>query len=406
MRLKSLFKLMIIGIWFLNFNTNLKADDSVLGNFTNGLLSLTIKGDKDGSDSHIMLNGQSYRVVVEQNFGNSFEGFYQFQGKNFLLRGKIEGQMLSLFIDGVNLTLQRQKDNMGDVHASPQSDVKKAAANQNVNSSTPLYMQGDEIGDEFLGFKFVPPAGWTAQKVPGGFLLTSATQKGFILVATHQYRTLDAIRMALKDGWSDAENGTQFVLNGQIEAFSNQGISAEFAGTIQWNQARAKIVTLLSPYSDGVTILVAVENASYSSEYANYAGKIARSVKFAIPKTSPETKQWQEKLKGSRLTFMESYSSNSGGGYNMQEVYSLCQNGNFNYQGNSTVSVDVPGASGSSVGNGGGQGQWKVVTIVGQPTLRLEFNNGQIKEFTITNPDNKLHLNGKRYFLTYNPDCH
>ena len=74
---------MIIGIWFLNFITNLKASDTVPGNFTNGLLSLTIKGDKDASDGHIMLNGQSYRVVVERNFGNSFEGFYQSQRKKF-----------------------------------------------------------------------------------------------------------------------------------------------------------------------------------------------------------------------------------------------------------------------------------------------------------------------------------
>jgi len=389
----------------LNHHTLLLAKDPVNGNFTNELLTITINTNGGEPQSRIVMNGQTYPVMIQQTNGNSFEGFYQFQGKNFPLSGKIEGQLLSLLIDGVNLNLQHQNEKVSEKVNSPQSDFNTAAANQNIMSSTPLRLQGNEIGDEILGFKFIPPSGWTAQKVQGGFLLRSANQKGFILIATHQYRSLDEIRVALAQGWSDAGNGTQFMLNGSVESFSNHGVLAEFSGMIEWNPARARIIILLSPYSYGVTILVAVESASYSTEYARYADTIARSLKFTRPTTSPETKQWQEKLKGSRLTFMESYSSNNGGGYNMQEVYSLCQDGNFNYQGNSAVSIDVPGASGSSIGNGGSQGQWKVVTIAGQPTLRLEFRDGQIKDFTLTNPDNKLHLNGTRYFLTYDPDC-
>jgi len=272
------------------------------------------------------------------------------------------------------------------------------------SSSRTANASAKDVREPRWGITFTPPQGWIAQKTDAGFLLGSEMQKGFIVITPHQYCTMEELRAAASDALID-ENGTELTLRGAVKPFGERGVVADFSGTVEWQPANARAIGLLSPYGGGVTIFAMVEAKSYTPEYASVVESIAKSVKFSKPDIQPLVDQWKEKLRSSRLTFMESYSSGTAGGYTSEVVISLCRDGRFHYRSSGVVSVDMEGASGSSGGRERGAGQWQVIAQMGQPVLELRFADGKVRQYVVTYPDNKLHLNGERYYLTNDAEC-
>ena len=276
------------------------------------------------------------------------------------------------------------------------------------SSQPQIQSGGSTVSEPSWGISFTSPQGWTAQKTEGLIVLGSQTRKGTILIFPHQHNSVDELYAAAREGVFD-ENGTQLVINGAPQPFGKNGAAADYSGMVEWQQAKAHAVGVLSPYGGGITIIAAVEAASYTNEYADFVEAIAKSMKFSKPKTAPVAQQWQQKLRGSRLTYMSSYSSSgygdSYGGYSDKTVIQLCSDGNFLYYGSSLISADAGGVGGYSSSRGGGDGTWKVTAQMAQVVLELAFSDGTVQQYTITYPENKFHLNGNRFFLTYDPDC-
>jgi hypothetical protein len=66
----------------------------------------------------------------------------------------------------------------------------------------------------------------------------------------------------------------------------------------------------------------------------------------------------------------------------------------------SSVSVDVGGAFGSSGGTGNGRGRWYVITNGQVVGLVLEFDNGETQEFRMEYENEQTYANGERVFVT------
>ena len=92
-----------------------------------------------------------------------------------------------------------------------------------------------------------------------------------------------------------------------------------------------------------------------------------------------------------------------GGGYSDEEVIDLCEEGWFNFRSSSFTSITGGAAvSGNVIGQGKGNGQWEVgENRSGQPILILRFHGGDVKEYVLSYPDRKMHLDGYRYFHTW-----
>ena len=123
---------------------------------------------------------------------------------------------------------------------------------------------------------------------------------------------------------------------------------------------------------------------------------------------------WRDKLNHSSLHYLESYSSGLSGGSSARTKIDLCPNGGFRYFSQSSVSIDVGGASGSSAGRRTGDGKWQVLaTNQGGAKLILHFSDGDTWEFELSsNADDHTFLNGRRYLRIlagdpngYGPDC-
>ncbi len=263
------------------------------------------------------------------------------------------------------------------------------------------------IDERTPGISFAVPAGWTAYKTEVGYLIASETEKGFVLVMSHEFSSMSELENAARESMSD-DNGTSLRPDREPERFLSaeyEGIAMYYKGTVEWVEARAYAVGLISPYGSGVTILAAVEPQSFTATFTSTVDDIARGVEFRQPELPPVDEQWKAALTGMRLTYMHTYSSGSSGGFSDRIVIDLCTDGSFSYSGSSNLSIDTGGAYGYSHGKSGGAGTWEVLNNGGQPVLRLIFNDGTVRQYRISLQDDRFYLDDTRYFRTHDAPC-
>ncbi|MBT8218311.1 MAG: hypothetical protein KJP00_00690 [Bacteroidia bacterium] len=280
--------------------------------------------------------------------------------------------------------------------------------------------QTGRVDYPYLGLSFTIPPGWQGQETESGFLMGSHTEPGVILILPSDVNSLEILESNAHAGISD-ENGTHLQLSGNLDRTGSNGVGGTFEGMLEWQSAKAYIIGMINTFGDGVTIMVATSKEAYASIHSQLAKQIAASIQFSEPVIPPVAKQWGEALKGTRLKYMHSSYSNDGSygdsGYTMgsssssEETIHLCAEGYFKYSSSNSMSFDTGGGFGSSSGNGKGAGEWKVVgNASGQAVLQLNFSNGEVYEYVITQDGEKTMLNGSRYFKTssgeYAPDCY
>lgn len=262
-----------------------------------------------------------------------------------------------------------------------------------------------KVDAPYLGLTFSVPEGWTAYKAGEGFLLGSDTQAGFILIMQNEYSTLEAIRIGTREGIIDEMNGIILQPESGAELFMENGVQIHLAGQVEWQQVKAYAVGLITPSNTGITILTAVEPGSFSPDYVERVQNIAKGLSFSKPEVHPIAEQWIQNLTGMRLTYMNSYSSGSSGGYSDTIEIDLCPGRVFNYSDRSNMSLDVSGGFAYSHGQNKGDGTWTVASGGGLPILQLMFHDGSTRQYTISVERDDFYLDNRRYFRTREAAC-
>jgi len=261
-----------------------------------------------------------------------------------------------------------------------------------------------------LGISFTIPDGWVGQEGEGVYLMGSNTLPGVVLVIPSSTASLEAMRQEARVGVVDQATGTNLQLSGDIQDLSNQAIGAEFSGMLEKQPAKAFIIGAYNPYGQSVSIMAVTLTDKYGEQYPAVAKKVWQSLQFRKPVVPPVVDQWKERISGTRLTYMESYSSidysnpnyTSGGGYSKEEKIDLCPQGSFNYNDKFDMSVSVPNSGGNANNRDRGAGRWTVIANnQGQPVLQLQFSSGEVYEYVLSMEGDKTFLNGNRYFRTW-----
>jgi len=261
-----------------------------------------------------------------------------------------------------------------------------------------------------LGISFTIPDGWLGQEGQGVYMMGSNSIPGLVLVMPSSVASLDAMRQEARTGVVDQATGTNLQLSTEIENLSSQAIGAEFSGLLEQQQAKAYLIGAYNPHGQSVTIMAVTLTNMYDEKYPAVAKKVWQSLKFRKPVIPPVVDQWTERISGTRLTYMESYSSidysnpgyTSGGGYSKEEKIDLCPAGFFNYNDRFDMSVSAPSVSGNANNRDRGAGRWTVIANAqGQPVLQLHFSSGEVYEYVLSTEGDKTFLNGKRYFRTW-----
>jgi hypothetical protein len=282
-----------------------------------------------------------------------------------------------------------------------------------VNLQTYTQTLTGRISEPGLGFSFTIPQDWQATKGDQGYILISENLKGFLLIAPHQFNSLEEIEQNASQGVNSG-TGNTLTLVGNLSLTKNNGVEGTFKGILNGQASISYVISLLSPYGGGISIFAFTNSADYSDEYKNIVEKISESVKYENRITSSVADDWKHALNNCRLTYLNSYNSGNGnGGMQTKIVIDLCEKGYFNYSDESNILMNQGNIDGYSEGNRMGAGEWKILDKGDHAILQLTFNNGDVKDYLLSFEDDKTYLNGERYFRTYKdstiegtqPDC-
>lgn len=280
--------------------------------------------------------------------------------------------------------------------------------------------QTGKVSYPYLGIQFSIPKGWQGAEDGEFFLMGSNTVPGLLVLMQNEAKSASDLKREADKGIVDLEQGVNLVREGAFERIGAEGLGAVFAGTYEHQPAKAYMIGLINPFGESITIAALTSRDSYSDTHRQLAMAIADSVGFAVPEESPLTKKWQQSLKGLRLAYRYSrndsgptYTDTSGQIYGSYSAASettnmdLCSTNRFFYSSSSTASFDSSGGFGSAAASGANEGRWRVATSGdGGSHLVLNFDNGETSSFELLNTNDKLTLNGSRYFRVYSELCH
>lgn len=261
----------------------------------------------------------------------------------------------------------------------------------------------NRVNYEQLGISFVIPAGWQGQEINEGILLQHTSIQGIIFIATHNY-TKEQLTQEAKNGLNDGQ-GTSLKLIGNLSNLSNSAIGGDYEGLLEGNDARAFIIGVENPFGGlGVTIIAASTRENFTNQMKEAGLELFGSFEFKKVEASENLAEWKTWLAGKNLKYFESYSSPSSyeggisGGYSINRSIDLCPNGYFVFGNRNSFQMD---GLGSNLDKTKGSGTWDIITgNDGTPTLKLLYYNGEESFYRLEYANDKLYLNGDRYFRT------
>lgn len=272
--------------------------------------------------------------------------------------------------------------------------------------------QGKKISDPEMGIAFTVPDGWKAAKQGSGYILGSDTLKGFLLILPHGYSSLDEMGAEAAEGIVDEGSGILLYPASGLRKFEGNGLQGEFRGSIQDRETTAYAVGLISRRGGGVTVLSAVESASFSEAYRQYARAVASSLTFVVAGggagggggTSPG---------GTDTGLMNyfrgkyySYSSGSTiyGGSGTERQVMLCPNGAFYDSYESSASGQ--GGWGAATARQG-RARWAIRGSKTEGVITIISPDGSTNQvpYRVTGEEGVILFNGIKFAYAGAPEC-
>jgi hypothetical protein len=283
------------------------------------------------------------------------------------------------------------------------------------------YQAGTRVNFPTLGISFDVPQHWIGG-IPQGssfFVMGSNTQPGLVVVMSHQ-ATSNSQLVSLLGQPLPLDDNVVLRVEGQPRV-EGSWIKAGVSATDGFATYGGYLMALVRQQGGGIVIV-----AAGPPEQTDYYRQLTESISTSVGETavsstagqgasgqaadadsSPLVQEWDQFLRGKRLTYLHSYSSGSSGGYSTHYELDLCSDGSFFYYDRSHVSVDTGGAFGYSGGTTTNTGQWRITTQGGQIVAEMRWQDGQTGYSLLEYVDNKTYVDGARWFVTSdNASCH
>lgn len=273
-----------------------------------------------------------------------------------------------------------------------------------------------EVQQLASGLQFRAPAGWTVRSVPDAAALIPpnySQENELYAVTSLPVKDLNDPQLAPIIESRISAIGLKVRPSGKPVAFQAQGGAGRLYGfDIEKNGEQGRLLVFaVGLRSGGVGCLIAggteqllkaresglvVAAASLNSA----AAAVVAPVAVPPAASTPVTQQWTQLLTDKKLVYMSSYNSGYGsGGYSSEKKLYLAANGSYAFRSSGSVSVYVPGASGSSASRDAQEGRWRVVDQNGQAMLELLPNGGTRELIRLGREGTKTFLNGTRWFV-------
>lgn len=256
-------------------------------------------------------------------------------------------------------------------------------ASDDTARSAAATMPGDSFSDEYLGISLKIPANWSVLKQQNSELvLGSKTEMGIIIVRLLGDYTLQRLQQDLSvpiqlEGLSlsSTQAPKPFTAQGAT------GLAGEASGTSSSGPARSRVVGLLGPHGNAVTVLGIVVTQAYPDMKAR-VDAMSTSVRFTKPKPSDALRF----LVGNYTSYTSSGAFSSGSSSTLK-LLNLRVDGTFDMGGESSFSAtnrDMGGditSQGSGVSTSASSGRWTARGNAQRGTLVLMFLDGSRLEW-------------------------
>ena len=283
------------------------------------------------------------------------------------------------------------------------------------------YSGGTRVNFPSLGVSFVVPDDWTGQIPPGAeaFVMGSHIRQGLVIAVSHQASQLSDLAQEFQQP-VPLDQGVVLRLQQPAQVSGSQ-MSALISVSDGINNLPGYLIALARDGGGGVVF------AGFGAEPVDYyqtlVGALAGSFQETEVKTvtgqqssggdsageaASQVREWDQFLRGKKLTYLHSYSSNTpgGGGFSTQVEYYLCRDSQFHYRSSNSLSggsfAAFPGGGSAS----SGQGRWEIFSEGAAVGIEFRWNDGGVTASRLEFSDNTTYLNGERYFVTEdNPYC-
>lgn len=287
-----------------------------------------------------------------------------------------------------------------------------AAADELVPGRT--YAAGTAMEAPGLGVAFVMPEGWVgkfAQDAKNQVVgMGSKTIEGVGLAILQAGRSPAQVTATL----AEPQNLGDGVVLRPTAPPDRQGsfITARYQNNVYVGRALA----VLGQHGNSVIFFFA---GPFKNEavYGQLLEALARSTGFAPP--APATaqpaapaggdleQQWSKLLAGQMLHYFSTYNSGAGGGgMASHRVLHLCSDGRFISAGDSSMTMNVPGANASGGGRSGSRGQWRIESPTDTTAvLVLTADGGSPMRRQLRYDGSKTFMNGQRWMRAASDAC-
>lgn len=282
------------------------------------------------------------------------------------------------------------------------------------------YSAGSRLEFSRFGVSFTLPQGWAGRSAQKGsqlsILLGSDTVEGMGVIGFQSGQTAEQIAASL----DKTQNlGSGVVLRpAATPVVQGSRVAARYLDETHVG----RILVLVGPAQNSVVYVFAGPQ-KHEALYVQLLVALGTSTSFgagpaeAARPAAPDVARgpadggldqaWTTQLAGKMLHYFSSYNSGAGGGgMASHRVLHLCSNGRFSFGGESSVTMNVPGATGSSAGRSGMQGQWRVEPASESNTvLVLAADDGREIRWNMRFDGSKTFINGQRWLQAPSDRC-
>lgn len=383
------------------------------GTFVNQPINLiiTLSNNNGSYSGQFGIQGQTYPLTAQLTNQNILVGSYPYFGNSVPIQLMEVANEYILITEGVTLpvifTAQNKESTSTEItqeypRISNEKPANSGAMPVSIAPNTLQKANGRSFSDVYTGYQFNIPKDWVGQSLEdgsGGYLIGHNTKPGFILIMPHDYTSLAQIRQLSLQGIQ--EEDIHLYPTSDIQTYGENGLIAAFGGEMEGQTVKAHSIALLSPFGGGLSMTIAVRSDLYQNNYLPILQSIANTATFSTPKTSPVASQWNKRIKGKRLLYL-----NTSNGFSDKITIDLCSNGQFGYGSNSSGMSTGPTTL-TYAGQDAGQGTWKVINRGQIASLILNYTDGEVGEYPLSNgqTDGQIQLNGRRYFIQNGERC-
>ena len=276
------------------------------------------------------------------------------------------------------------------------------------------YASGTRVEFSTAGASFVIPPEWIGRLARNApyqvVVLGSNTTEGVGIVilqtgvtAAQVIATLNEPQdlgdgVVLRPSGQPAVRGSWIAHRYQNEAYVGRALAA-------LGPARNSVIFFFAGPAKNERFYVSLLEALGAS--TTFSPPVSAAAPPAAPAPAGLDEAWSNLLSGQALNYFSSYNSGGGGGgMASHRVLHLCPDGRFAYSGQSLVTMNVPGASGSSGGRGGTRGRWSIESPTqNTAVLVLAVDGGGELRWQVRYDGQKTLLNGQRWLRERSSVC-